>query len=101
MVGSALLRKEAPNANAASFSQLDKLLGMAMLIVASTVFLYYTIWTLFMVSSRVSQSSRSTDCYSRLWTTDTLSIAFSRPEYGPFGSRSSSPYSVLPLSDLS
>jgi hypothetical protein len=49
MVGPALLWRHAPIANAASFSQLDKLLGMAMLIVASTVFLYYTIWTLFMV----------------------------------------------------
>ena len=49
MVGPALLLRHALIANAASFSQLDKLLGMAMLIVASTVFLYYTIWTLFMV----------------------------------------------------
>jgi hypothetical protein len=55
------------------FPQLDKLLGMAMLIVASTVFLYYTIWTLFMVGSR-----------------------FSRPESGPFEFRSYSPYSALP-----
>ena len=49
MVGPILLPRHATIANAASFSQLDKLLGMAMLIVASTVFLYYTIWTLFMV----------------------------------------------------
>ncbi|KAJ4523633.1 Dolichol phosphate-mannose biosynthesis regulatory protein [Exophiala dermatitidis] len=27
---------------------LDKLVGMAMLIAATTVFLYYTVWTLFM-----------------------------------------------------
>jgi disulfide bond formation protein DsbB len=30
--------------------QLDKLFGLAMLIIASTVFLYYTVWTLLMVS---------------------------------------------------
>ncbi|KAF7185230.1 Dolichol phosphate-mannose biosynthesis regulatory protein, partial [Pseudocercospora fuligena] len=29
-------------------SQLDRLVGLAMLILASTVFLYYTIWTLLM-----------------------------------------------------
>lgn len=29
--------------------QLDKIIGMAMLIVATTVFSYYTLWTLFMV----------------------------------------------------
>ena len=29
--------------------QFDKLVGMAMLAVATTVFLYYTFWTLFMV----------------------------------------------------
>jgi Dolichol phosphate-mannose biosynthesis regulatory protein (DPM2) len=29
--------------------QLDKLFGLAMLIIATTVFLYYTIWTLLMV----------------------------------------------------
>lgn len=29
--------------------QLDRLVGLAMLVVASTVFLYYTIWTLLMV----------------------------------------------------
>lgn len=29
--------------------QLDRLVGLAMLILASTVFLYYTIWTLIMV----------------------------------------------------
>jgi len=30
-------------------SQLDKLVGLAMLVAASVVFLYYTIWTLAMV----------------------------------------------------
>jgi Dolichol phosphate-mannose biosynthesis regulatory protein (DPM2) len=78
------------------FPQLDKLLGMAMLIVASTVFLYYTIWTLFMVGSRFSRSSLSTDRCSRLWTTDTLFTAFSRLESGPFVFRSYSPYLALP-----
>ena len=31
-------------------TQLDRLVGLAMLIIASTVFLYYTIWTLLMVT---------------------------------------------------
>lgn len=30
-------------------SQLDRVVGLAMLILASTVFLYYTVWTLLMV----------------------------------------------------
>ena len=30
-------------------SQLDRFVGLAMLILASTVFAYYTIWTLLMV----------------------------------------------------
>lgn len=30
-------------------NQLDKLVGLAMLIIATTVFLYYTTWTLLMV----------------------------------------------------
>lgn len=30
-------------------TQLDKLVGIAMLVAASFVFLYYTFWTLFMV----------------------------------------------------
>jgi hypothetical protein len=30
-------------------SQLDKLVGLGMLVAASVVFLYYTIWTLLMV----------------------------------------------------
>lgn len=30
-------------------TQLDKLVGLSMLIAASVVFLYYTIWTLLMV----------------------------------------------------
>ena len=30
--------------------QLDKLVGLAMLVAATFVFLYYTIWTLLMVS---------------------------------------------------
>jgi hypothetical protein len=29
--------------------QLDRLVGLAMLIIASTVFAYYTVWTLLMV----------------------------------------------------
>lgn len=31
--------------------QLDRLVGLAMLIIASTVFAYYTVWTLLMVWS--------------------------------------------------
>lgn len=36
--------------------QLDKIVGMAMLVVATTVFSYYTLWTLFMVHSILSAS---------------------------------------------
>ena len=36
---------------AANDTQLDRLVGLGMLIVATTVFLYYTIWTLLMVRS--------------------------------------------------
>lgn len=32
-----------------ALEQLDKLVGIAMLVAASFVFLYYTFWTLFMV----------------------------------------------------
>ncbi|KAM5351332.1 hypothetical protein ACJ41O_004055 [Fusarium nematophilum] len=35
-------------ANSISASQLDKIVGLAMLVAASVVFLYYTIWTLLM-----------------------------------------------------
>jgi hypothetical protein len=35
--------------NNANSPQLDKLIGLAMLVAASVVFLYYTIWTLLMV----------------------------------------------------
>ena len=45
-----LLYSQGPTANKGhSILQLDKLVGLAMLVVASTVFLYYTIWTLLMV----------------------------------------------------
>jgi hypothetical protein len=33
----------------ANQTQLDRLVGLSMLVAATTVFLYYTIWTLFMV----------------------------------------------------
>lgn len=33
-------------------AQLDRLVGLTMLIIASTVFLYYTIWTLLIVRTR-------------------------------------------------
>lgn len=35
--------------NISHLSQLDKLVGVAMLVAATVVFLYYTFWTLFMV----------------------------------------------------
>jgi hypothetical protein len=38
--------------------QLDRLVGFAMLAVASAVFLYYTIWTLFMVRTVMTVSAR-------------------------------------------
>ena len=34
---------------ALTLTQLDRLVGLSMLIAATTVFLYYTTWTLFMV----------------------------------------------------
>jgi hypothetical protein len=37
------------NVIANDMSQLDKLVGLGMLVAASVVFLYYTIWTLLMV----------------------------------------------------
>jgi len=38
--------------------QLDRLVGLAMLIIASTVFAYYTVWTLLMV--RTVRAKRAT-----------------------------------------
>jgi len=58
----------------ANNSQLDRLIGLAMLIVATTVFLYYTIWTLLMVwlPSLCSSLAR--------WTNnDTIAIRRPRP----------------------
>lgn len=59
--------------------QLDKLVGLAMLVAATVVFLYYTVWTLLMVRSHdlffcqelrragfVSSRMRITD-YSKTW----------------------------------
>lgn len=37
-------------------TQLDKLVGLAMLVASSVVFLYYTIWTLLMVTRPPSSS---------------------------------------------
>ena len=34
--------------------QLDRLVGLAMLIIASTVFAYYTVWTLLMVCTALT-----------------------------------------------
>lgn len=39
-------------------AQLDKLVGIAMLVAATVVFLYYTFWTLFMVSSSQTLDKR-------------------------------------------
>lgn len=36
-------------------SQLDRLVGLAMLIVATAVFTYYTVWTLLMVNPTTSR----------------------------------------------
>lgn len=33
--------------------QLDRLVGLSMLVAATTIFVYYTVWTLFMVGSLV------------------------------------------------
>lgn len=42
------------NTNLTIIPQLDRLVGLTMLIIATTVFLYYTVWTLLMVRTRVS-----------------------------------------------
>jgi len=39
--------------------QLDRLVGLAMLIIASTVFAYYTVWTLLMVCTFPTHSKKS------------------------------------------
>lgn len=48
--------------------QLDKLLGMAMLIVASSLFLYYTAWTLLMVTNPPHPSPNSLEQLSNTKT---------------------------------
>jgi hypothetical protein len=40
--------------------QLDRLVGLAMLIIASTIFAYYTVWTLLMVCLNLSPHSKMT-----------------------------------------
>ena len=37
-------------AYANTITQLDRLVGLSMLVLATTVFLYYTVWTLLLVS---------------------------------------------------
>ena len=39
--------------------QLDKLIGLAMLIAATAVFIYYSVWTLLMVGSILPDLQRS------------------------------------------
>lgn len=44
-----------------TLGQIDKLFGLAMLIIATTVFLYYTVWTLLMVWSLLPPTIEETD----------------------------------------
>jgi len=41
--------------------QLDKIVGMAMLVIATTVFSYYTLWTIFMVGLETPCTTADTD----------------------------------------
>lgn len=51
-------------------SQLDRLVGLSMLIAATAIFLYYTIWTLLMVcpplSPPIPSSTKSTTASSNI-----------------------------------
>jgi hypothetical protein len=46
--------KQTPKPKANPTQQLDRFVGLAMLILASAVFAYYTVWTLLMVLSNYS-----------------------------------------------
>lgn len=81
--------------------QLDELVGMAMLIVATTVFLYYTTWTLLMVAIHFATASLSYETDSLLASTDShsstpaiLSTTFSPLGFGLSVSQSFSYYLV-------
>ena len=102
-----------PNQTANStLQQLDRFVGLAMLILASTDFAYYTVWTLLMVCSTQSikrnqnpnlarnkeqrvkreqiAGQQLTPSNSHLSTTPTSSNLFTLPASGPFASPSSS-----------
>ena len=81
--------------------QLDKLIGLAMLIIATTVFLYYTAWTLLMVRTLHWLCAPSADRCSHLWTTVIHSTASSHLESGQYEYPSSSPYWAQQLLDHS
>ena len=76
-------------ANLPSSKQLDKLAGLAMLLIATAVFLYYSIWTLLMV--RALNSNPHSQLVRRLMSSShspslmpvTPYTTYSLPEYGP------------------
>lgn len=80
-------------------SQLDKLVGLAMLMVASAVFLYYTVWTLLMVHIQRQRFTSSTDLliifHSHLLIRINQSRTYSLHESGPSVYLLFSFYSVL------
>ena len=94
-----------PNQTANStLQQLDRFVGLAMLILASTVFAYYTVWTLLMVldyppypqTPLLTQHSHSPSS-----TTRTRSNPSSRPASGPSASPSSCCCSAAPWWEVS
>lgn len=72
------------SSNANKTLQLGQLLGLVMLLVATTVFLYYTAWTLLMVCvNRIFTGNMETDVLSSpLSTLDILSTTYSHHEFG-------------------
>ena len=71
-------------------AQLDRLVGLGMLVTASVVFLYYTIWTLLMVGPLQLRvlGTKANALLSHLSTGITLSKMSSLLESGPFASPS-------------
>jgi hypothetical protein len=91
--------------------QLDRLVGLSMLIAATSIFVYYTVWTLFMVCARnftcscpIIQETLTalyTDPHSHSSTTTTSSTTSSCHASGPSASLSSSSFSAPPSSAAS
>ena len=97
-----------PNQTANStLQQLDRFVGLAMLILASTVFAYYTVWTLLMVLLTAPSPGilpnpiLTRHLHSPSSTTRTRSNPSSRPASGPSASPSSCCCSAAPWWEVS